>query len=81
MQYTLDLLSRFSLSVEQMYEVFDHVKEHGLDILCTPWDAPSVQALVDYGIAGMKIASADLTNHELLRDVASRGCPCWYPPG
>ena len=40
-QYTLDLLSRFSLSVEQMYEVFDHVKEHGLDILCTPWDAPS----------------------------------------
>ena len=25
-QYTLDLLSRFSLSVEQMYEVFDHVQ-------------------------------------------------------
>ena len=36
---------------------------------------PSVQALVDYGIQGMKIASADLTNHELLRDVASRGLP------
>ena len=80
-QYTLDLLSRFSLSVEQMYEVFDHVKEHGLDILCTPWDAPSVQALVDYGIAGMKIASADLTNHELLRDVASRGLPMLVSTG
>ena len=35
-QYTLDLLSRFSLSVEQMYEVFDHVKEHGLDIFVHP---------------------------------------------
>lgn len=45
-----------------------------------PWDAPSVQALVDYGIQGMKIASADLTNHELLRDVASVACPCWFPP-
>lgn len=80
-QYTLDLLSRFSLSVEQMYEVFDHVKQHGMDIMCTPWDAPSVQALVDYGIAGMKIASADLTNHELLHDVASRGLPMLVSTG
>lgn len=80
-QYTLDLLSRFSLTVEQMYQVFDHVKEHNMDIMCTPWDAPSVQALVDYGIAGMKIASADLTNHELLRDVASRGLPMLVSTG
>lgn len=80
-QYTLDLLSRFSLSVEQMYEVFDHVKQHNMDIMCTPWDAPSVQALVDYGIQGMKIASADLTNHELLRDVASRGLPMLVSTG
>ena len=80
-QYTLDLLSRFSLSVDQMYEVFDHVKQHNMDIMCTPWDAPSVQALVDYGIQGMKIASADLTNHELLRDVASRGLPMLVSTG
>ena len=46
-----------------------------------PWDAPSVQALVDYGIQGMKIASADLTNHELLRDVASRGLPMLVSTG
>ena len=80
-QYTLDLLSRFSLTVDQMYEVFDHVKQHDMDIMCTPWDAPSVQALVDYGIQGMKIASADLTNHELLRDVASRGLPMLVSTG
>ncbi|QNV39454.1 N-acetylneuraminate synthase family protein [Rothia amarae] len=80
-QYTLDLLSRFSFSVDQMYEVFDHVKQHNMDIMCTSWDAPSVQALVDYGIAGMKIASADLTNHELLRDVASRGLPMMVSTG
>lgn len=80
-QYTLDLLSRFSFTVDQMYEVFDHVKQHDMDIMCTPWDAPSVQALVDYGIQGMKIASADLTNHELLRDVASRGLPMLISTG
>lgn len=80
-QYTLDLLSRFSLTVDQMYEVFDHVKQHDMDIMCTPWDAPSVQALVDYGVQGLKVASADLTNHELLRDMASRGLPMLISTG
>ncbi len=80
-QYTLDLLRRFSLNVDQMYEVFDHVKQHDMDIMCTPWDAPSVQALVDYGVQGLKVASADLTNHELLRDMASRGLPMLVSTG
>ncbi|MFJ3031505.1 N-acetylneuraminate synthase family protein [Rothia terrae] len=80
-QYTLDLLRRFSFNVDQMYEVFDHVKQHGMDIMCTPWDAPSVQALVDYGVQGLKVASADLTNHELLRDMASRGLPMLVSTG
>lgn len=80
-QYTLDLLSRFSFTVDQMYEVFDHVKQHDMDIMCTPWDGPSVQALVDYGIQGLKVASADLTNHELLRDMASRGLPMLVSTG
>ncbi|MDO4898390.1 MAG: N-acetylneuraminate synthase family protein, partial [Rothia sp. (in: high G+C Gram-positive bacteria)] len=80
-QYTLDLLSRFSFTVDQMYEVFDHVKQHDMDIMCTPWDGPSVQALVDYGVQGLKVASADLTNHELLRDMGSRGLPMLVSTG
>ncbi|MFW0170444.1 N-acetylneuraminate synthase family protein [Rothia sp. P4278] len=80
-QYTLDLLSRFSFTVDQMYEVFNHVKQHDMDIMCTPWDAPSVQALVDYGVQGLKVASADLTNHDLLRDMASRGLPMLISTG
>jgi N-acetylneuraminate synthase len=43
--------------------------------MCTPWDAPSVQALADYGIPALKIASADLTNHELIADAADKGLP------
>ena len=74
-QYTLDLLSRFSLPAEDLFAVFDHAKERDIDVMCTPWDSPSVQALVDYGIPAFKIASADLTNHDLLRDVGSRGLP------
>lgn len=74
-QYTLDLLRKFSLPAESLFEVFDHARGKGIEIMCTPWDIPSVQALVDYGIAGLKIASADLTNHELLRYAGVQGLP------
>ena len=74
-QYTLDLLSRFNLPAEQLFEVFDHCREVDIDIMCTPWDAPSVDALVGYGIPALKIASADLTNHALLTHAAASGTP------
>ncbi len=41
------------LTVDQIAEV-DHVKQHDMDIMCTPGTHP-VQALVDYGIQGMKM--------------------------
>lgn len=74
-QYTLDLLRRFSLPADSLFEVFDHARDAGIDVMCTPWDAPSVQALAEYGVSGLKIASADLTNHELIANAAGRGLP------
>lgn len=74
-QYTLDLLTKVSLGAEELFPVFDHARERGVAVMCTPWDLPSVQALADYGIDGLKIASADLTNHELLHDAAGHGIP------
>ena len=80
-QYTLDLLARFSLDAPQMLEVLEHCRERDIDALCTPWDAPSVQVLSDDGIPAFKIASADLTNHGLLRDAGSRGVPLLVSTG
>jgi len=74
-QYTLDLLTRFNLPPDRLFTVFDHARERGIDVMCTPWDLPSVDALVDYGIPAMKIASADLTNHALLAYAAAPGVP------
>ncbi|MFZ2166641.1 MAG: N-acetylneuraminate synthase family protein, partial [Propionibacteriaceae bacterium] len=74
-QYTLDLLSKFSLSADQLFQVFDHCRDVDIDVLCTPWDTPSVNRLVQYGVPGFKVASADLTNHTLLRDMASHHLP------
>ncbi|GAA2198593.1 N-acetylneuraminate synthase family protein [Sinomonas flava] len=74
-QYTLDLLAKYSLPAEKLVTVFDHAAERGITAMCTPWDVPSVQVLAEYGVPGFKIASADLTNHELIRDAGSRGVP------
>ncbi len=74
-QYTLDLLSRFSLPAAELFKVFDHCAARDIDVLCTPWDSPSVKALFDYGVPALKIASADLTNHMLLSDAARYRLP------
>ncbi|MDO5662815.1 MAG: N-acetylneuraminate synthase family protein [Brachybacterium sp.] len=72
-QYTMQLLQKYSLGAEDMYRVLDHCAEREIEAICTPWDLPSADALHDYGLPGYKIASADLTNHDLLRHVATFG--------
>lgn len=72
-QYTLDLLSRFQLSDEELFEVFDYCKSVGIQPLCTPWDGESLKKLETYGMPAYKVASADFTNHELLKLIAKTG--------
>lgn len=74
-QYTMNLLAKYSLSVEDMYRVFDHCAARDVDVICTPWDIKSADALNSYGMVGYKIASADLTNDELLAHVADFHVP------
>ncbi len=74
-EYTLDLLAKYNLSAEQLFEVFDYCKNRGVLPMCTPWDLRSAQALAEYGIEAYKIASADLTNAELITAVTKSGRP------
>ena len=72
-QYVLDLLTRFQLTDAELFEVFDYCKDRGILPMCTPWDLSSLRALEQYGIPAYKVASADLTNHELLEALARTG--------
>lgn len=74
-QYTLDLLSRFQLTPEEMLQAFDYCRERGILPLCTPWDINTVKLLENYGMPAYKVASADLTNHDLLKALAETGKP------
>ena len=52
----------------------EHCKDVGIEFLSTPFDADAVEFL-DPLVSFHKIASADLTNVPLLRQVASKGKP------
>lgn len=74
-EYILDLLEKFELSAAQHKELFDHAKEIGVSYMCTPWDPPSMDVLNKFGIQGVKVASADLTNLPFLGYIAKFNLP------
>mgnify|MGYP006141729529 CR=1 FL=1 len=74
-EYTLDLLSRFQLANERLFQVFDYCKKKNILPLCTPFDEDSLEALEAYGMEAYKLASADLTNHNLIRKIAETRKP------
>jgi len=72
-QYTLDLLSKYQLTDDELYQVFDYCKEKKVTPLCTPWDLESLEKLESYGMLGYKVASADFTNYQLLEAISQTG--------
>ncbi|WP_340297161.1 MULTISPECIES: N-acetylneuraminate synthase family protein [unclassified Roseobacter] len=80
-EYVFDLLDRYQLSNDDIFEMLDFAAECGLVPLCTPWDLQSLKALDNYGVSGFKISSADLTNHILLEDAAKTGKPLLVSTG
>ena len=65
-EYTVNLLRKYQLSVEELTRIFDYCHEIGIEPLCTPWDDKSLEYLNKYGMSAFKIASTDLVNHDLL---------------
>jgi len=72
-QYTLDILRRFQLTDNEMLKIFDYCRKQDIIPLCTPWDVPSLNKLIEYGMDAYKISSADFTNLELITAVAETG--------
>ncbi len=74
-EYTLDLLSRFQLSDENMFRIFDYCRKKRIIPLCTPWDFTTLEKLDNYGLGAFKVASADLINHDFIHALAMRKKP------
>ncbi|GII99589.1 YrbI family 3-deoxy-D-manno-octulosonate 8-phosphate phosphatase [Sediminihabitans luteus] len=56
-------------------KVAAHAADRGIQWFASPWDVPSVAFLEEQGVPTHKIASASVTDHELLRALAETGKP------
>ena len=74
-EYIQDLLKKVELTLQQHRELRDYCRMQGVTYMCTPWDEPSVDALVSMQVPAMKLASADLCNPYLIAKAASVGVP------
>lgn len=69
----LEYRYRVEFDREQYIEIGDHATLRGIDWFASPWDAPSVDFLDDLNVVAHKVASASLTDRELLERIARSG--------
>lgn len=74
-EYVIDLLQRFELDTKSHSKIAQYCNAINIPYLCTPWDNKSVEVLEDIGVPAYKVASADLTNIELIRKLAETNKP------
>jgi N-acetylneuraminate synthase len=71
----LEYRYRVEFDRDQYIEIGDHATLRGLDWFASPWDVPSVEFLEDLNVVAHKVASASVTDLELLRALAATGKP------
>lgn len=71
----LEYRYRVEFSREQYIEIGDHATLRGLDWFASPWDVPSVAFLEDLNVPTHKVASASVTDLELLQALRATGKP------
>lgn len=71
----LEYRRRVEFGRDEYIEIGDHATMMGLDWFASPWDVPSVAFLEDLGVVAHKVASASLTDTELLQALRDTGKP------
>jgi N-acetylneuraminate synthase len=69
----LEYRYRVEFSREQYVEIGDYATVRGLDWFASPWDVPSVDFLEDLNVVAHKVASASVTDIEMLQRLADTG--------
>ncbi|EFQ84219.1 NeuB family protein [Aeromicrobium marinum DSM 15272] len=66
---------RVEFEQEQYREIDEYARSKGVAWFASPWDVPSVDFLEDLGVPTHKVASASVTDLDLLRALAATGKP------
>jgi N-acetylneuraminate synthase len=71
----LEYRYRVEFDREQYIEIGDHATLRGLDWFASPWDVPAVEFLEELNVVAHKVASASVTDLDLLGALAATGKP------
>jgi sialic acid synthase SpsE len=71
----MDYRYRVEFETEEYTEIDNYCAKLGVHWFASPWDVPSVEFLAKFDVVTYKVASASLTDHELLRAIRSTGKP------
>jgi N-acetylneuraminate synthase len=71
----LDYRYRVEFGRDEYVEIGDYATVRGLEWFASPWDVPSIEFLEDLGVRAHKVASASLTDIELLEALRATGKP------
>jgi N-acetylneuraminate synthase len=71
----LDYRYRVEFGVDEYTEIDRHCREKGIDWFVSPWDEKSVDFIEQFAPPAYKVASASVTDHELLRRIKETGRP------
>ena len=69
----IDYRHRVEFGTEEYAEIDKHAQERGIDWFASPWDTESVDFLETFDVPAHKVASASLTDDELLRKMRATG--------
>ena len=71
----LDYRYKVEFEKDQYLEIAEYAHSKGVEWFASPWDVPSVDFLEDLGVVTHKVASASVTDIELLQALAATGKP------
>ena len=71
----LDYRRRVEFGEREYLDIASYALRAGIDWFASPWDVPSVEFLEGLGVVAHKVASASLTDLELLAALADTGKP------
>jgi len=77
----LEYKERTEFGKDEYTTIAARATEFGMDWFASPWDVPSVEFLEDMGVTSHKVASACLTDRELLEALKATGKYLWVSTG
>ena len=80
-EYLIPLLKEVELTDEEYVKIREYCNEKRIDLIVTPFDHKSAKFVGELGVSAFKIASADMTNIELVKQCNSYDIPLLISTG